>query len=805
MHITFEQVLQSASRAHPQKLAVTPVCLSPSHNRLVLSQMDAHSHSLLGAVLSSFGQINKAVVSDLESKTTHGCGDRATCVQRSLEKKPCSSFSVSLLGVTLISLGVVYFLLRCFNLTRKRFWVTSLTRSLAGGGGNPCLGDEEIGEDREVKRGGEGAWVEGLEGTSKERQAGDGYFNHLLWQTGDLRRVPLLPPTPVFWGARGIHGFTSRIGQGAAATALEFYAAQPQDADRQELPQELPCAKEEAGSASRKLMRLHVGGATEGRNYDSASGGGPGARLREGETLQMWERRKIPPYAEEQVVNLFQRMIGAASLCRTLIRKLTQRQRLHMAREVVRLLALELGAFSLVRGHLEPLRSKLANTLLQLSNEALQRSGQDMELEESRSNIRNLVALLSQLSRPRPVSEGDFPSLYRVKMLSLLRTATEVVEFCERVLEGLAEFLVVNKSKPSSDRIAQQIRVVRQLYEVHSSYIARDSLLRRFILQCQKSISLQPLLCHRHAGISSLGLPSMRQLVEEIHRAVRDAGGIPQSPSHATKTHQNVALRSSTSDQQTSTSREPLDEEQRQTRRQEESHSALQPSSSLSGAELQGLQAAAFAEPLQDYPLVLSPVGHLSRPAYSILSEFGTSAAARYWQPFPSTFPHPLLSPSVPSTHLQQLDVQGAPRNASANGRVLSGLVQTRTSEHADLAASQVPGMSPLHESTPSFPSYPQTARRAFAGPNAHGGFPAYTSYGGHSVSHYVAPPSLLPPTARPTGQASYSEHGGNYGTVPGDILQPEEPDQMEGLLADLIRGGLKLEDIFPTGDRPYQ
>ncbi|CDI82152.1 hypothetical protein EAH_00065050 [Eimeria acervulina] len=589
-------------------------------------------------------------------------------------------------------------------------WYFGTSRSLAGGGGNPCLGDEEIGEDREVKRGGEGAWVEGLEGTSKERQAGDGYFNHLLWQTGDLRRVPSLPPTPVFWGARGIHGFTSRIGQGAAATALEFYAAQPQDADRQELPQELPCAKEEAGSASRKLMRLHVGGATEGRNYDSASGGGPGARLREGETLQMWERRKIPPYAEEQVINLFQRMIGAASLCRTLIRKLTQRQRLHMAREVVRLLALELGAFSLVRGHLEPLRSKLANTLLQLSNEALQRSGQDMELEESRSNIRNL-----------------------------------------------------------------------------------------------KSISLQPLLCHRHAGISSLGLPSMRQLVEEIHRAVRDAGGIPQSPSHATKTHQNVALRSSTSDQQTSTSREPLDEEQRQTRRQEESHSALQPSSSLSGAGLQGLQAAAFAEPLQDYPLVLSPVGHLSRPAYSILSEFGTSAAARYWQPFPSTFPHPLLSPSVPSTHLQQLDVQGAPRNASANGRVLSGLVQTRTSEHADLAASQVPGMSPLHESTPSFPSYPQTARRAFAGPNAHGGFPAYTSYGGHSVSHYVAPPSLLPPTARPTGQASYSEHGGNYGTVPGDILQPEEPDQMEGLLADLIRGGLKLEDIFPTGDRPYQ
>ncbi|CDI86572.1 hypothetical protein EPH_0020580 [Eimeria praecox] len=553
-------------------------------------------------------------------------------MQRPLKGKLVYSSSVCLLSVTFVSLMVVYFLLRCFYLTRERYRVTPLARSLAAGGNRPCYGDEEDEEDGEDKTG-EGFWVSELEPPALERPAGHGPSEWPAWQTGEALRWPSVPVT-ASGSSRGIHGFTPEMALGVEASAQKIYAAQSGNVD----PLEYSFAQEIPGSGSVRLLGLHNKGAFEERSQGGGSGIGTRSKLRAGETLQMWERRNLPPYAEQQVAVLFHRMTRAASLCRSMLRILTQSQRLRVAREVVRLLALELGAFSLVQERLEPLRSKLGGVLLQLSNEALQRSGQDPSLEEHRRSVRNLAAVVGELARPRMAVERNLAYSYRIKMLSLLRAATEVIGFCISVLEGLAKFEAYNKRKPSSDLVLQQVRVLWRLYEVHSSYIARDSTVRQFILECQKNVGIQPILCHRHAEIAAEGLPPVKQLVEELRQAVRDAGGLLQTRSHATRKHVTFIPTRSASGQPTPALQEPMSEERRQTQQPARFVSSFQPSPVSAGMELQNLQTRAAGGPLSHLPVAHARVGHRLAPTIPIQPPYAPGNAHRRVELVPSQF-----------------------------------------------------------------------------------------------------------------------------------------------------------------------
>ena len=757
--------------------------------------MDPHPHPRPVGVHTAFASVEDGFP-HAGRKTVLDCGGRAAYSQFPFKKNSSYSFSVRLLNVTFVSLAVVYLLLRCFDFTRKRSG--QLTRSLAASDGRPCHG---YGEDEQSEKDGEAGGEGGISiqehgGTVWGRHA-EGPFERLLSRTrGAVQLTPVLTTTDSGF-PRGMYGSTSRLGQGDEGPT-EFDVAHSVGAG----PQELPSVQEVPDSVSGIQIRLHVEDSNKNRNYEGRSGRGFAPRLREGETLQMWDQRNLPPHVEQEVITMFEQMIHCASSCRLVVRAMTRQQRLRLVNHMGRLLALQLGALSLVQEHLERFRTRLGDALLKLCNEALLRSGQETHLEESRQRIRELQAVVEKLKQPRPRSELNVPHVYRPKMVSLVRTGTVVVEVCIKVLEGLSNFEAVNKSKPPPDLITQLALVLSYVYEAHSSYIGRDSLLRQHILNCQKCVESQPLLSRRHAQSRNELIPPLDVLVQQIRQAVRDAGGIPQSPSHATKTHQNAAPKSSASVQQASTSREPLDEEGIPTQEQEESYSALHPSSTSSGAGLQGLQAAAFAEPRPQQPWDLS-ARHLPDLAYSAQQEVATSGTPRYPQSFPSPLPHPLLSPSVPSMHVQPYGFQGALTNA--NRREVNGLLQIRTSEHTDRTAIQAPGVSPFHEAAPPFPSYPQSPRRAFAGPYAHAGFQRYPSHGGHNVSNQIAPPSLLPPTARPTVHASGAAYGWYYETVSLGTRQPEAPEQVQGMLGDLLKGGLKLEDVFPSTKPPGQ
>ncbi|CDI87777.1 hypothetical protein, conserved [Eimeria praecox] len=414
-------------------------------------------HPLLGGVLLSFGSIEgigEEPLSAPERKATPERNLERACLQRPLKGK-CGYFSlVCLLNVAFVSLVVVYFLVRCFDVTRERHRVGRLTRSLAAGGDSPCRGDgdEEDGEGSEN----EDAGIGNFEKPAFQQQAEGASVGSLVGQTQDTPRRPSLLTVAIPWGLRGNNGFANGR-EHATTSAVE-------------------------GGYAQVLGNLNYSGGRMGRLQNPESQGppqpGPGrrgagndendqvnveVRLLEGETLEMWEGRNLPPYAETRLLSVFKRMMEAASACRSVLGVVSERQRLQLSCEVMRLLGLELGALSLVRQHLEPLRSDLGCAVLQLGFDALKHTASLPTIETHCEPVRNLIALIIELKQPRPPTEENVALRYRKKMVSVLQTATTVVGYCLGVLEGLLKLKDGESLVVPSIVVEQQIGVIKAL------------------------------------------------------------------------------------------------------------------------------------------------------------------------------------------------------------------------------------------------------------------------------------------------------------------------------------------------------
>ncbi|CDJ59652.1 hypothetical protein, conserved, partial [Eimeria maxima] len=385
--------------------------------------MDPHSHPLLGDALPPLERLANGAVSDLESKRTPDCGDGAACMQRPFSGGHFyGSYSspVRLSIVVFISLAVVYFLLRCSDLTKGRYRAVPLIRGLAAGDGRPCHKyEEDWGNGRE-----EGFWIDGLEWTAGNSPAEEGPSGSTVWQS-DTRRSSSMPLTPgIFGGLRPVAIGTEQAS--AADNALELTGGIEGNYAHRQHPQS-------QGTLHPCQQGLERGNG--GVEHTTAE-----VRLQEGETLEMWKGRHLPQYAEMQLVSVFKRMMGAASACQSLLELLDRSQRLRLSCEVMRLLALELGAISLVREHLEPLRSNLGVAIVDLGLHALQRSS---VLEDSGKDvwlIRELIALVLELKNPRPATEENVAVRYRKKMVSILQTASLAAGYCMGVVLGLLAY-----------------------------------------------------------------------------------------------------------------------------------------------------------------------------------------------------------------------------------------------------------------------------------------------------------------------------------------------------------------------------
>ncbi|CDI86573.1 hypothetical protein, conserved [Eimeria praecox] len=206
-------------------------------------------------------------------------------------------------------------------------------------------------------------------------------------------------------------------------------------------------------------------------------------QLREGEAGDVWGRRNLPPFAEKQFVALFERMVDAASLCRSLLPTLNESEGLRLTHEVIRVMALDLGALSLVRKHLEPFRLVLGNALVDLGSDALKRSRGVGELETCKA-IRELMLVVGELKEPRPFTENPFNLKYKMKMTSILRTAEATGNYCMTVLKELLSATQQPRRLAPTD-FERLLRVLKALYRVHSSHIAKDGALRFYIVMIQ--------------------------------------------------------------------------------------------------------------------------------------------------------------------------------------------------------------------------------------------------------------------------------------------------------------------------------
>ncbi|CDJ30635.1 uncharacterized protein EMH_0030350 [Eimeria mitis] len=466
------------------------------------------------------GIVDMGIAPNSTQKTIYDYSFSSGCRQYPFKKRFCRPRFVYLLAITLTSLATVYFVVSCFGFIRARPEIVGLSRLLAAAGDRPCQEGTNAGEDN-----GQAFNDGGFEGASGE---GDGAQLQADDDTPPkgttTQRLQLATATP------GLFEMPSQLTapeeRDTAAAAAGFstdsrhqghFAVDLQGGPKSQEGQAM------YGSEAGGTMEPFFGGPDGGEHDGGVLGVEPERELR-GEVLEMWEQRGLPGYVRQEVQNLFVRLVDVASSCRRLLRAVDPATGLRLTHEVVRLLGLDLGAISLIRNDLEPFRSMLGDALVELGLDALQLTGENVGLEEQRTDIGKLIRVMKELKAPRPFTENITGKRYKDATLSILRTAEVVENFCRRVLEGLLRSAGLAEGLGQIE-FEQQMRVLKALYRVHSNHIARDGSLRYYIVLIQRQLGESPLLMPHHRTMAIQQVPPLVNLVEEIIEAVRNSGG----------------------------------------------------------------------------------------------------------------------------------------------------------------------------------------------------------------------------------------------------------------------------------------
>ncbi|CDJ62716.1 hypothetical protein, conserved [Eimeria necatrix] len=271
-----------------------------------------------------------------------------------------------------------------------------------------------------------------------------------------------------------------------------------------------------------------AGQAVQGTSGDVA-GGGSSPDSSKTHDLHLWVNRNMPTCEREFLLRTFGRIVQATRLCGSLLTVMTCRQRLYFTFHVVRLLALDLGALTLVKEDIEPTRSAVGDCLIQLAKQSLERGGDDEGNEGDRIALRELIVLIREIKKPRLIDQEKTPTKYKKKMISILATSDTVLRNCLGVLRGLHRLQQsLSLRKLPASVLVQQLGVLKALYHVHADYLARDGSLRAHILECQKRTRLYVFFGREHFKLSKGKILPVKELQSQISAAVRAAGGLLQ-------------------------------------------------------------------------------------------------------------------------------------------------------------------------------------------------------------------------------------------------------------------------------------
>ncbi|CDJ69548.1 hypothetical protein, conserved [Eimeria necatrix] len=433
--------------------------------------MDPQPHAQLRDVLPSSVITDKKTNLHLPLERVHGYADGALPAQRFNDGRLFPSSWAWRVGAGLTTLVVVYFLLRCSRLIgfeRKSF---HLSRSLAAAAGGLCNLENAPGDDN----GGYNGRLQNFTGISGQQ----------VPQNGSILRQDTSHGPP------GI----------AQEEATDEFLEDMLDEDD----------LDEADFDDAVLESLS-------EEFDDSD-------------LHLWENRQLPPAFKRRVVTVMRQMAMASKLCSSLLPALTCAQRLRLTFHVLRLIALDLGALSLVKEDLQPRREKVGDSLISLASQCLQQSGDGVNLQGRRMAIRELKSLCEELKKPRLLQKEKSPLKYKKKMISLLGTAGLAVKLCVGALQGLSE-LMRDSTKLVERIVGQQATVIEAIFRTHSDHIARDGSLRAHIVGSQKRAGVFPLLGRYHMHVSRASIAPVKALRERLIDAARSAGGLlpPRRP-----------------------------------------------------------------------------------------------------------------------------------------------------------------------------------------------------------------------------------------------------------------------------------
>ncbi|CDI87341.1 hypothetical protein, conserved [Eimeria praecox] len=378
-------------------------------------------------------------------------------------------------------------------------------------------------------------------------------------------------------------------------------------------------------------------------------------------------------------------------------------------------------------------------------------------------------------------------------MVSLVRMAGMTVKICSSVVSGLSAMRSINGVP--EEVLQQQLGVLDAVFSEHSKYIRADNLHKSFIHYCQRHTKQQALLPSESETSAPTLLPSLKKLLQGISTAVNNAGGLLQFAG-GEKPHDLLLP----NPQEPWKPDDPNTQIQADEGAPQESHSSSEYAGLTPSLEVHTAapsigpappQVAAWrvgTQPVESVKPTLprhpqyawnTKQEELENPPYLLASRMlGTSISWMHTPAHGDTGTHPPVSRK---TQQPGGTMTSLPTPFHGDDVGVTSL-QRSLLEHSLYAVSRRPEQQS-----------PGASAEASVGVESRRGF-----FRGGNVPDQALPAPWAPASTdsgqhMPTRVVTWA-----YGAGEQSIPQRPRPEQADGMLAELIRGGLRLEDIFP-------
>lgn len=441
-------------------------------------------------------------------RTQFGGNNGAVNLLQFSRKRSSWAFFPSLLSVTIVSLAVTYWVLRCFHGLSSGPRADAFFRALAAGGGEECFWAQDHSSD------------EGEE--ELQSWGGTDYFQ---WH-------PVLSP-----GEVGIWSTRAPAPGGPLAMHRGHPSTQPQEMN---LP--FPNGRDTAASAipgtsghPQPMIRAYqhsiaAGQVPEnGRQQPVPAAGRTSAEALDGENedsdSHLWYGRGMSESAKEQAMHVLEWMQRNADICANLLPSLSPEQGLVLAYTMLQVLTLDLAAVSLVPQELEIQRRKAGEALENLVSQALTYGRANENLAQVRKDLFAMERLVRVVKMPRPCTEDPFSPKRKFKTLTLLAAIRTVGKYSTKVLTHIASHAKRSSKEVLEMVVKSQHRILTALWEEHKYHIVRDKLHRFYAVCCQKKVGAWLLIPLSEIKRTHEPIPAYKVLLRRLDMAVENAGG----------------------------------------------------------------------------------------------------------------------------------------------------------------------------------------------------------------------------------------------------------------------------------------